>query len=442
VLESGQFLTVLRLVLLAALLTFGVGCSSGPSPDGDEVGTRSRGPRVVHYEVSLEVERVGDAAVVSGEAVLRVAADEAGVLVLDAVGFETLEVVSDAEVAWSYDGKRMEFELARPPAGETRITIRYEATPTRGVTVTDGGIWTAFHSWHWMPCTIDPDERATVELTVTGPPGWTVLATGDGPRGPGADHATVMPYPSYLYGFAMGPFERAERADADGVSIEVWAPSTTAAVDGIAARTVAALARWRSRFGDPWALDRYVQVLVPGRAAQELAGMAFLSVGYADEFARDPEEDWLIVHELAHQAWGNQVTCESWGDFWINEAFAVWWVARDKALRGDREGYERELRLWSERVERGLARGDDPRIRRPGATVDTAGGTIVYHAGARFVEELAATVGVATLESTMARLMREARERGGLGLSTPALLDALAVDPDERAWADRRLAGS
>lgn len=32
--------------------------------------------------------------------------------------------------------------------------------------------------------------------------------------------------------------------------------------------------------------------------------------------------DWLTVHELGHQWWGNHVTCETWSDIWINEGFA------------------------------------------------------------------------------------------------------------------------
>ncbi|MFQ5423078.1 MAG: M1 family aminopeptidase [Phycisphaerae bacterium] len=33
--------------------------------------------------------------------------------------------------------------------------------------------------------------------------------------------------------------------------------------------------------------------------------------------------DWINAHELSHQWWGDTVTCETWGDTWLNEGFAT-----------------------------------------------------------------------------------------------------------------------
>ncbi len=34
--------------------------------------------------------------------------------------------------------------------------------------------------------------------------------------------------------------------------------------------------------------------------------------------------DWVLVHELAHQWWGDWVTCHTWDDIWLNEGFATY----------------------------------------------------------------------------------------------------------------------
>jgi aminopeptidase N len=35
------------------------------------------------------------------------------------------------------------------------------------------------------------------------------------------------------------------------------------------------------------------------------------------------DTDWINSHELAHQWWGDTVTCQTWGDTWLNEGFAT-----------------------------------------------------------------------------------------------------------------------
>ncbi len=46
---------------------------------------------------------------------------------------------------------------------------------------------------------------------------------------------------------------------------------------------------------------------------QTMSSMAGTSFGFSEA---------VVVHELAHQWWGDMITCESWSDIWLNEGWA------------------------------------------------------------------------------------------------------------------------
>ncbi len=48
-------------------------------------------------------------------------------------------------------------------------------------------------------------------------------------------------------------------------------------------------------------------------------------VAYGDQFEdNDFGFDSLLLHEVAHEWWGNKVTAKDWADFWLHEGFAVY----------------------------------------------------------------------------------------------------------------------
>ncbi|NNE99459.1 MAG: M1 family metallopeptidase [Pyrinomonadaceae bacterium] len=45
-------------------------------------------------------------------------------------------------------------------------------------------------------------------------------------------------------------------------------------------------------------------------------------IAYGNEFKKDKRGfDWLMLHELGHEWWGNMVTASDWRDMWIHEGF-------------------------------------------------------------------------------------------------------------------------
>src|SRR5258708_15382438 len=59
------------------------------------------------------------------------------------------------------------------------------------------------------------------------------------------------------------------------------------------------------------------------------------------------DEDPLISHELAHQWFGDLVTCNDWGNIWLNESFATFFemVWSEAHYPKDQADYERWMRV-------------------------------------------------------------------------------------------------
>ena len=50
-------------------------------------------------------------------------------------------------------------------------------------------------------------------------------------------------------------------------------------------------------------MQKYSQVVVNNPEAQEKQGFAIIGHDFIDPILTNPQEDWAIVHELAHQWW-------------------------------------------------------------------------------------------------------------------------------------------
>jgi aminopeptidase N len=326
------------------------------------------------------------------------------------------------ETPFRSDGAQLAIPLPAPPPGSgERVTIAYHGPAGRGLAFGDRLVYGSFFTCHWMVCSEEPGDKAAFGLEVIVPAEYQVVASGklveECRDESGRLHARWVeerPYSPYLYGFAAGELIEA-RLPADEASLRILGVKGAQSEESLRLRfqdTPRMLRFLRERAGIPLPGDKYTQVLVPGDQAQEKSSFSLIGAANLDPILEDPTEDWVIVHELAHQWWGNLVTCRDWSHFWLNEGIATFMTAAYKEERWGRAAYDRELALWRKRWQ--LAKDADFDVplayagSYPSLRVRRA---IQYSKGALFLDKLRAEVGDAAFWTGLRTFTR--RHAGG-----------------------------
>jgi aminopeptidase N len=383
-------------LITAALLV------AGALPFETEAG---KGFDVERYTVALRPDLTTTA--VSGEETIVVRATSDGVEQL-AFTANALQIsnatLNGAPAGVTTTTEEIVFRLPRPlRRGETaKLRFRLSGTPRRGVTATAGGIYAGYFACDWMVCLQDaPGDKAFLALDLFLP--RKAISVGVGrlrnmtPATGGLMHhrwRSTRPYSPYLYAFAAGSFTRSAHRTRDGEFVYVNGGGSESQIDASFADTSAIAAFLSDKAGLPLPDRRYVQVLVPGREAQEAAGFSLIGEAELDRERDDPSSAWIIAHEMAHQWWGNLVTCASWNDFWLNEGVVTFMVAAWKEHRFGEAAYRQELELAQRRLERARAIGFDKPLAWGGKYPSLAARRAVqYSKGALFLAHLRNAIG-------------------------------------------------
>lgn len=359
---------------------------------------------VLDYSADLRIDLTKQA--VRGEVAVTFesTADGLSAVELDAPGL-TIVGVSEKGVPVPHEVRegRLRAVLERPAArGERRtLTVRYAGKPERGMRFGPDQVFTSFNTSYWLVSRSDPGDKATLTLALTLPADLSVVASGrpvSREELPGglARHVwrEERPYSTYIFGLAAGRFREASR-QAGGVRLRFLAPGLTPEeLDRAFAGTEAMLAFFERKAGVPFPGESYPQVLLPGAPAQEMSGFSLMSEAYGRSVLADPREDSLIAHELAHQWWGNLVTCETWSDFWLNEGMVTFLAAAFKEHQWGRDEYDRERALARLRYGRVVAEGKDrPLVHRNWSTPEEMSGPVAYSKGALVLHRLRVELG-------------------------------------------------
>ena len=190
-----------------------------------------------------------------------------------------------------------------------------------------------------FPCFDQPDLKARFTLTTDVPRSWTVVSNTQPlwkdsyARTTGWIFHETQPISAYLFAFAAGPFkEISSEGGSAPLRVLVRQSKLQRANDEwpeVERLTRQGMERMVKFFDQPFPFTKYDQVLIPGFAygGMEHAGATFLredSVLFrttptkADKLNRAS----LILHELAHQWFGDLVTMRWFDDLWLKEGFA------------------------------------------------------------------------------------------------------------------------
>lgn len=317
-------------------------------------------------------------------------------------------------------GSAMTVSLARPlRAGRTaKLLFRYHGTPRRGIVFGEGNAYSNYFTCDWMVCDLDrPGDKASLRLDLILPAGKASVASGTlagkSAAGPGLErHRWIQrrPYSAYLFGFAAG-FDPKIATSHRGVELVAAGDLPPEGLGRRLADTDGMLDFFARKAGVAFPHRRYVQIVVPGGEAQEKSSFSLLGRSTLDRRLEDPKEDWLPAHELAHQYWGNLVTCRSWTDFWLNEGITTFMVAAWKEHRWGRAAYDREMELGRARVARAAESGVDVPLTWTGEYPSLgARRAVTYSKGALFMDALRRELGD---EAFWAGLKRFTRDHAG-----------------------------
>ncbi len=325
-------------------------------------------------------------------------------LELDAAELEVSSVsVGDTVLSFEQGDRRLRVDLPPSLATQVRLelTIAWSGGLSRGLKGGEGALWTRFHTASWMPCRERVADVATFEVELVTDPGAVTAAPGTPsppvptPDGRAAHRWTLdRPTPAYLLGFAAGRFTEEVLADGPPTMRLLTAPGVEQCDARGFATTEPALRYLERLTGLPYDQPQYTQVLVPGRAAQELSGMAVIGDRVCAIALTREQDAWFVIHELAHQWFGGRTTIADWAHNWLNEGVATFLTGAFGEAHWGRAEYDVELDRAKARVARERERGEDRALvvtdwDDPGET----GGTITYSKGALVLGVLRADLG-------------------------------------------------
>ena len=283
-------------------------------------------------------------------------------LVLDAgaMVFNSVKLADGKDLPFSYDEKAelltINFDRAYKYGEDLTVVIDYK---TKGEVVANtlgfgggGGlkyvkpenptpsnprqIWSqgeSEYNHYWFPSYDYPNDFRTTELTATVEKPFMVISNGKLVETKDNGNTTTYhwkmdtPYANYLTSIVVGEFAEI-KGEYAGIPVSTYVYKAWLEEGKATTKNLPAMVKFFSeKLNFKYPYPKYAQTT--GNTFS--GGMENISATtQTDNMIQDArslidnDEDGLQAHELAHQWFGDFVTCRDWGEIWLNESFATY----------------------------------------------------------------------------------------------------------------------
>jgi aminopeptidase N len=206
-------------------------------------------------------------------------------------------------------------------------------------------------SRYWFPCYDYPNMRMATEGLFTVPQNMTVISNGklvsvsEPNKGKRTWHyQQEIPHPTYLFSVVAGEFQKIEETN-DGILLQyVIPPGKEEEAKRSFEKTPKMLDFFASVTGQKYPYPKYAQCTVSDfmyGGMENITATTLTERTLHDARSHlDFTSDTLVAHELAHQWFGDLLTCKDWSHAWLNEGFASYF---DALFRERDMGYDEFL---------------------------------------------------------------------------------------------------
>jgi len=285
---------------------------------------------------------------------------DTGHIRLDAVALDVKRAsAGETEVDAVNDGKSLLLTLPEPLKRGEKATVvvdyrcvdpeagLYFFGPTEAEPDTPYQVWSQGETTdnrHWIPLFDHPNERLTTELVITVKDGLQVLSNGKRMGVTKKDGWATWHWKQerdhvpYLITLVVGTFAVKEHTWR-GKTVSYWVPPDRADdIERSFGNTTRMLDLFSERIGVLYPWEKYAQIVVEqfkhgGMENTSATTLTERTLHDARAHA-DYSSDGLVAHELAHQWFGDLLTCRDWAHTWLNEGFATYfeaiWAEHDK----------------------------------------------------------------------------------------------------------------